>query len=86
MCCTTPNVTALHTSCEPYSVIGLLLQHWPVDLEGSLSDPVTDALLALDKWGLQRLDLSGNSITGPVPAGITRMKNLYELLLGDNCE
>lgn len=85
VCCTSRNVTALHERCQPYSVVGLLLQHWPVDLRGELGDVVAP-LLALDRWGLQRLDVSGNDIRGSLPAALTGMDHINELILGDNCE
>jgi hypothetical protein len=83
VCCSSRNTTALRAPCEPYSVIGVLLQHWPTEVRGRL-DAAVDPLLTLDRWGLQRLDLSGNYLCGTIPREITRMDNVIDVLLGDN--
>jgi len=85
VCCTLPDVVTMHTRCEPYVVIGLLLSRWPEDLYGNLSS-IMQPLLTLDKWGLQRLDISGHWLNSSFPTQMVRMTNLFDLMLGDNSE
>ena len=85
VCCTSPNVTSIHTPCAPYSVIALILRDWPTAVDGTLQ-PIMGALALLDKWGLQQIDFTGNYLEGPLPAGVTRLRNLRDIVLADNCE
>jgi hypothetical protein len=93
VCCSSPNMTVLHGPCQPFSVIGLLFKLWPGELRGSLDavlDPLPrlggDSVLGvLDRWGLQRLEISSNSLTGTLPPSITKLHSIFSLMLGDNC-
>lgn len=85
VCCPFPGTSSFYGSCDPYSVVGVLLAHWPEDLQGTLQS-VLGPLAVLDKYGMQRFDVSGNDLTGPIPGGITNLTNIYDLLLTDNCE